>query len=192
MKELLYKLFLFRWVRVIRGSGIRVVGRHLAFLLFTASPYLIAAEPPSYKGLMRIPIDLVTADGVRLQRGQYQLELKLEPGGYVLSFSSEGRVKAVAKPLPASDAASTSATIPLVGTHYLRPSTEPVLTGEERRFSRTGKTQYEEETRDWKATLRVYKNPAKAVFFIFQRRESSRHWDHIVFKLSQPSADHEP
>jgi hypothetical protein len=75
----------------------------------------------------------------------------------------------------------------VVGTHYLRPSTDPIPTGEERRFSKTGKAQYEEETRDWKATLRVYKNAANAIFFVFQRRESSHHWSHVVFKLSEPS-----
>jgi hypothetical protein len=135
---------------------------------------------------MRIPIDLITPEGVLLEKGQYELEVKPEAAGYVLSFSSGGHLKAVVKPVPQSDAALASASIPIVGTHYLRSSTEPLLTGEERRFSKTGRTQYEEESRDWKATLRVYKAASDTVFFVFQSKGSHRQWDHVGFKLSQP------
>jgi hypothetical protein len=162
--------------RFISGSGV--------CLLLLCSLKMKVAEAPSYKGLMRIPIDLVTDDGVRLEKGQYELEVKLEKD-YVLCFSSAGHVKAVVKRLLDSDPTLASASIPVVGTHYLRPSTEPLLTGEERRFSKTGKTQYEEETRDWKATLRVYKNSAGSVLFLFESKGSRRQWDHVNFKLSR-------
>jgi hypothetical protein len=154
-------------------------------LLFTSSIEMKAAEIASYKGLMRIPVDLITADGIRLEKGLFELEVKFEAAGYVLSFSSGGHVKAVVKPVPQSDAVPASASIPIVGTHYLRPSTEPLLTGEERRFSKTGRTQYEEETRDWRATVRVYKAPPDTVFFVFQSKGSHRQWNHVSFKLSQ-------
>ena len=161
---------------LIRGSGV--------CLLLFCSLKMTAAEAPSYRGLMRIPIDLVTSDGTRLEKAQYQIEVKLEAGGYVLAFSSEGHVKAIVKSVPDSDLALASASVPVVGTHYLRPSTDPIPAGEERRFSKTGKAQYEEETRDWKATLRVYKAPPDAVFFIFQTRGARRQWDHVSFKFS--------
>ena len=112
-------------------------------------------------------------DGVRLEKGQYELEVKPEASGNVLSFSFGGQVKAVVKPVADSDPIiSSPASIPVVGTHYLRPSTEPLLTGEERRFSKTGRAQYEEETRQWKATMRVYKSPDNSVFFLFQSKGS--------------------
>ena len=179
MNELFYSLSLLVRIRVIRGCVI--------FLLFISSLDMRAAETLSYKGLMRIPIDLMTAEGVRLEKGLYDLEVKFEPRGYALSFSSGGHVKAVVKPLPGSDPTLVSASIPVVGTHYLRPSTEPLLTGEERRFSKTGRTQYEEETRQWKATLRVYKTAGGTVFFVFQSKGSHRQWDRVSFRLSQRS-----
>src|SRR5438874_3762643 len=179
MHELFYSVSLLVRICVIRGCVI--------FLLFISSLATQAAAAPSYKGVMRVPIDLITADGVRLEKGQYQLEVKLEAKDYVMCFSSGGHVKAVVKPAPQSDTAVASASIPVVGTHYLRPSTEPLLTGEERRFSKTGRTQYEEEARQWKATLRVYKTVGGTVFFVFQSKGSHRQWDRVSFRLSQRS-----
>src|SRR5690349_1909614 len=104
----------------------------LCLLLISSLP-MRAAETPSYKGLMRIPVDLVTPEGVPLEKGQYELEVKFEGTGYVLSFSSGGHIKAIVKTLPNPESALSPGWIPIVGTHYLRPSTEPLLTGEERR-----------------------------------------------------------
>lgn len=66
---------------------------------------------------MRIPVDLVTPEGVRLEKGQYELEVKLEGTGYVLSFSSGGRAKAIVKPLPKPESTLSPGWIPIVGTH---------------------------------------------------------------------------
>jgi hypothetical protein len=178
MNELFYSASLFARIRVIRGC--------LICLLFAFSPELKAAEIPSYKGLMRIPIDLMTADGVRLEKGQYGLEVKPEAKGYVLCFSSGSQTRAVVRPVPSSDTTLSSALSPVVGTHYLRPSTEPLLTGEERRFSKTGRTQYEEEIREWRATLRVYKASGDTVLFVFQSKGLHGQWNRVTFKLSRP------
>ena len=155
------------------------------FLLILFSSRTKAAEKPSYKGLMRIPVQLFTAQGTTLEIGEYELEAKPENDDYVLAFSSAGRVKAIIKPLPEPNPDFASAHIPLVGTHYLRSSTEPVLTGEQRRFSKTGATQYEEENRDWKATVRVYKSSAAGtVYFLLQIRGEQDHWSRSVFRLA--------
>jgi hypothetical protein len=176
MNELFYSFFV--KIRAIRGCVI--------CLLLTLPLQLKASEEPSYKGLMRIPIDLMTPDGVRLEKGQYELEVKPGAGSHVLSFSSGGQVKVVVKPVADSDPViSSSASVPVVGTHYLRSSAEPLLTGEERRFSKTGRAQYEEETRQWKATLRVYKSPDDTIFFVFQSRGPHWQWSRFSFRLSQ-------
>ena len=95
-----------------------------------------------------------------------------------------GQVKAVVKPLADPNFDLASVRIPLVGTHYLRSSTEPVLTGEERRYSKTGATQYEEENRDWKATVRLYKSSAgNAAIFLLQIRGEHGQWNRTVFRL---------
>jgi len=177
MNERFNTFFLFVKIRVLRGSTI--------FLLLIPSLSAKAAEPLSYKCLMRIPIDLVTAEGVRLEKGKYELEIKPEAAGnYVLSFSSDGHIKAVVKSVQQSDEALSSAVIPMTGTHYLHTSDELLLTGEERRFSKTGRAQYEEENRDWKATLRVYKARPDTAFFIVQVRGTHRQWSHVSFRLS--------
>jgi hypothetical protein len=153
-------------------------------LLSLVSTRTIAADKPSYKSLMRIPVQLFTAQGTTLEIGQYELEAKPENDEYVLTFFSAGKVRAVVKPLPDPNPDLVSAHIPLVGTHYLRSSTEPVLTGEERRFSKTGATQYEEENRDWKATLRVYKSSAgNAAIFLLQIRGEHGQWNRTVFRI---------
>jgi hypothetical protein len=154
-------------------------------LLSLVSTRSFAVDLPSYKGLMRIPVQLFTPQGTTLEIGQYELEVKPENNDYVLTFSSAGQVKAVVKPLADPNSDLASARIPLVGTHYMRSSTEPVLTGEVRRFSKTGATQYEEEIRDWKASIRVYKSSAShAAYFLLQIREEHGHWNRIVFKLA--------
>jgi hypothetical protein len=153
-------------------------------LLSLISTLSIAADRPSYKGLMRIPVQLFTPQGATLEIGQYELEARPEKDDYVLTLSSAGEVKAIVKPLPDPNFELASARIPLVGTHYMRSSAEPFLTGEVRRYSKTGATQYEEENRDWKATVRVYKSSAgNATYFLLQIRGEKGHWNRIVFKL---------
>jgi len=170
----------------IRECLVFLIRGCIVCLLLIPSLHLKASDEPSYKGLMRIPIDLMTPDGIRLEKGQYELEVKPEAGGHVLSFSLGGHVKAIVKPAADLDPTiSSSASIPVVGTHYLRSSTEPLASGEERRFSKTGRAQYEEETRQWKATLRVYKGADNSVFFLFQSKKPCWRWTHLSFKLSQ-------
>ena len=107
---------------------------------------------------MQIPVDLYTAQGIRLEAGRYELEVKQQESGYTLVFTTSGRISAVVKEVKGEDSAVAAAEIPLVGTHYMRSSNEPVLTAFERCTSRTGKPRYEEEARDWKAALRVYRS----------------------------------
>src|SRR5437867_3463794 len=76
------------------------------------------------------------------------------------------------------------ATFPLVGTHYLRSSAEPLQTAQERQFSKTGLPQYAEETRDWKAAIRIYKSLNGSILFVFQLRGEGGAYRRVDFKLS--------
>jgi hypothetical protein len=184
--------FVFDLARTHKDSRARLIRQVRLCAFFFVSSCLggslefKASEMPSYKALMRIPIDLITADGVGLEKGTYELELKVVDGGQVLTFSSGGHVRMVVKPIANDDRPElASASIPVVGTHYLRPSTDPVLSGEERRFSKTGRPQYEEETRSWRAALRVYRTSGKSVFFVFDVKGTNWQWNHVPFKLLQ-------
>src|SRR5262249_41429309 len=115
-----------------------------------------------------------------------ELELKVVDGGQVLAFSSAGHVNVVVKPIVDGDLAElAAASIPVVGTHYLRSSTDPVLSGEERRFRQTRRPPYEEEIRPWRAALRVYRTSGKSVFFLFDTKGNNWQWNHVAFKLLQ-------
>ena len=67
----------------------------------------------------------------------------------------------------------------------------PLKTAQERQFSKTGLPQYAEQERDWKATIRVYKNskePAE-IFFIFQVRNAGSQPTRAEFKLRSEALD---
>ena len=133
---------------------------------------------------MQIPVNLYTAQGIRLETGRYELEVQQQESGYALVFTTAGRISAVVKEVKEKDSAVAAAEIPLVGTHYMRSSKEPVLSAFERRMSKTGKPRYQEEARDWKAALRVYQSKTdNAVFFLFQERRPGGEWIRAHFKL---------
>src|SRR5437867_9463697 len=104
---------------------------------------LFAQAPSSPKVLMRLPVDLYTADGIQLEKGQYGIEVRREKGQYELAFISEGKVKALVSGRPSTqDAIASSATIPLVGTHYLGSQGEQAMKAGNRPNSKTGRSQY--------------------------------------------------
>ena len=141
------------------------------------------AEEPYYKGLVRLEVDLYTGDGVRLQEGCYRVEVRPDRGHYTLAFLSDDQVKAVVNGYKPDDG-KLPATALFMGTEYLRSSEEPELTMEERRHSKTGQPQYQEENREWKAELRVLKSDDNTkVFFLFQEKQANGKWRRVLFKL---------
>ena len=145
-----------------------------------------AADTVRYTGPMTIPIDLFTQDGTRIEKRKYELEVSSDGSHWTLSFLLEGKDRVAVKGnVPVGDPFSLPAVVPLVGTHYLRSSAEPLKTAQERQFSKTGLPQYAEQERDWKATVRVYKNSGESgdVFFIFQVRNAGGQLVRADFKL---------
>jgi hypothetical protein len=156
------------------------------FCAAIATAFAFAQAPLSYKASITLPADLYTPDGVRLEKGRYETEVKLQTAGGSLTFLADHKEKAVVNgQTPRGDPAVLPATIPLMGALYLRSSADPVATAQERQFSKTGHAQYEEETRDWKAVLRSYvAADGPDVYFIFQLREARGQWKRVDFKLS--------
>jgi len=175
-----------RWKMTNTSPGsFGILSFFILFALGSGSTTII----PSYKGSMRVPIDLITSDGIKLPQGIYELEVKSEHKDHTLVFSQAGQTKAKVASIPADDADATSAHLPLVGTHYLRSTADPLLTAQERQHSKTGRAQYEEEDRDWKAALRTYRSSDKrAIFFIFQSRRKTGQWTRVNFKLCIPAS----
>ena len=154
--------------------------------LVLAPAVLLAAgeELPSYKGRMRIPVDLSTANGTELPAAHYQLEVKGRQPARELIFSLKGTVKAKVAEFVGPDRALDSAEIPLVGTHLLRSTVVKLAPAKERQFSQTGRARYQEEKHLWNGTMRVYLSQAEGrVFFIFHERRKRERWSRSDFRL---------
>jgi len=145
-----------------------------------------------YTGVMTLPIDLFTPEGTKIEKGRCAIEVDVFDDERLLSFLPEGKSRVVVKGnLTTGDFFTMPGMMPLVGTHYMRSSAEPLKTAQERQFSKTGLPQYAEQERDWKATIRVYKNskePAE-VFFIFQVRNAGSQPMRADFKLRAEALD---
>ena len=157
----------------------------LVLLLFSHS--VASSEtsaPPSYQGKMQLPVSLRTAEGTYLEKGRYLLEVKQEDGHHVLVFFVGEQARAQVSETSAEASEIRAAEIPVVGTHYMRSTADPIAPAQERQFSKTGMPRYQEEKRDWKATLRVYRSAAdETVFFIFYERRERGQWEKAHFKL---------
>ena len=154
----------------------------LALFAATASP---GSPAPSFKGSIKFPVDLYTADGARVEKGICDVEVKQEGGQYSLVLTQGDKpIGTVKGEVIRADASEDPSAIPLLGTQFLRSSADPVGTEAERHMSKTGLAQYQEETRDWKASLRIYRTQdQKDVLCLFEEREAEGKWKHIQFKL---------
>ena len=145
------------------------------------------AEIVSYQGSMKLPFDLDTSDRTKLERGRYQLEVRLEEGLPLLVFISGGQTVALVR-AQATEGDQEETTVPVVGTIFMRLTNLPMPTDEDRHYSKTGRPQYEEERRDWKATMRVYaasRESGATVVFLFHLRGKNGEWMRVSFKLSR-------
>ena len=141
----------------------------LSASLFTSA--LTGQEAATYVTQLHLPGDLYTEKGTALQKGNYDLQLRLEYGKSSLAFLNEERPVAVISGRPYDEQTAENWVVPVLGTLYLRSTADPIGTDEERHYSETGQAQYEYEKRNWKATLRAYRSVRpgeKGVRFVFQ------------------------
>jgi hypothetical protein len=153
---------------------------------------ITASDVVRYSGSMTSPIDLFTQEGAKIEKRKYDVEVTSDGILWTLSFLQEGKGPVSVKgKLAAGDLFSLPAMIPLLGTHYMRSSTVPLKTAQERQFSTTGLPQYAEQERDWKATLRVYRSFSEPVevFFIFQVRNADGQLTRADFRLRSEALD---
>ena len=151
-----------------------------------------ASDVVRYVGSMTFPIELSIPEGTKIEKRKYDVEVTTDGTLWTLSFLQEGKdpVRVKGK-LVAGDLFDLSGMMPLLGTHYMRSSAEPLKTAQERQFSKTGLPQYAEQERDWKATLRVYRSFSKPgdVFFIFHVLNADGQRARADFKLRSEALD---
>jgi hypothetical protein len=145
--------------------------RYLIISLILGLYNLRAQAPISYKGLIKLPGELYATDGRSLVKGEYEMEVKPERERYVLLLSQKDKVQAsVTGEMVRTESTELGAATPWTGTHFLRASTELAGTEAERHYSKTGRTQYEEEKRSWKAAMRTFTFPDDNVLFLFSEK----------------------
>ena len=144
----------------------------LLLLAILATSTLSGQEGASYVTQLHLPADLYTAKGTVLEKGNYDLRLRLENGKSSLVFLKEERPVAVVSGRPYDEETAEDWIVPVLGTLFLRSTAVPIGTDEERHYSETGQAQYEYEKRNWRATLRAYRSVRpgeKGVRFVFRQ-----------------------
>ncbi len=133
-----------------------------------------AESVPPFTGKVHLPLSLETPEGSRLEKGPFDLEVRAESGSYSLHFVSAGGKKAVTVgQLEQGPQGEGDLGYPVVGTIHLRSTSNPVGTDAERHKSKTGLPQYQEETRRWDATLRLYRPDGRGdvIWILFQQNQ---------------------
>ena len=149
----------------------------------------VSRETAVFVGSVKLPMSMTTGEGKALEMGNYKVEIRIETGQHLLFFFKNGKEAAVVKGQAGAEEPYKPEATPVCGTVFLHPADIPIGTEEERRQSKTGRTQYEEETRDWGATLRIYSlAPEKAevdALFYHRQKGSFKDWNRVLFKLFQ-------
>lgn len=161
----------------------------LAFWVTTLLPGQAAA---TYVTQLHLPGDLHTAKGTVLEKGNYDLRLRLENGQSSLAFLKDERTVAVIAGRPYDDRTAGNWVVPVLGTLFLRSTADPIGTDEERHYSETGQAQYEYEKRNWKTTLRVYRSVRpddKGIRFVFREIDNDGVQTRNVFVLFDSPLD---
>ena len=158
------------------------------FLLLWIFPLGAAAQdaPPTYRGILRLPLELQTHQGQRMAKGKVNLEVRLEQKAWLLFSRGEQTLARVEGKVLEGETRDLPGAVPLVGTVFLQSSAVPLRSDFDRRYSKTGKPQYREESYDWRGTLRVHRplNPrSREVYFIFHERVQDEMHRRIQFTL---------
>ena len=120
------------------------------FLLLWLIPLGAAAQevPLTYKGSVRLPLELQTGQGQRLQKGKVDLEVRLDQKTGLLFPQGEQALAWVERKVLEGEAQDLPGTVSLLGTVFLQSSAVPLRSEFDRRYSKTGKPQYREESYD--------------------------------------------
>jgi hypothetical protein len=112
----------------------------------------------SYVGQLDLPSTLYSGDGVELERGRFQVEIRFEKGRHFLVFMRDGEIVSLVneKSRDAGEEAIKHPDVALMGTVYLHPPAPPKVREHEEKSTVTFADHL--KSRPWKAALRVYRS----------------------------------
>jgi len=155
----------------------------LIFLIPSAGP-ASAQISTTYAGDLELPMPLYTRDGTRLEKGKFQIEIRLEKGRHFLAFLRNRQLVSLVDEQPANSAEGSAQLpdLPIIGTVYLRSAGTPLAKEEKATVT------FAEHlgSRPWKADIRVYRysDPQKnEVYFLLEEELKPGEWSRTQFKL---------
>lgn len=155
----------------------------ISLILFAALTQ--AQMSTSYEGQLDLPSTIYTGNGVPLEKGRFQVEIRSEKGRHFLAFIRDGKTDSVVNEQSrGGEEAAQRPDLPMIGTVYLHPPAPPTVRGMEEKATVTFAEHL--KSRPWKAALRVYRfsTPQNSeVDFVLEEELQPGTWSRSVFEL---------
>jgi hypothetical protein len=172
----------------LKGGGCSIPMKNLVFrgiVLFTLfNTLMVAAQTAGvYKGELQLPVDLYTSEGILLEKGTFEIEVRQEKGHYALVAIKKDKVLARLRGEMVSEDESlqVSRGMPLTGTLRLEEASEGAK--ETANESAANPSPYLSRL-SWRVTLRVFEAPNKNdVVFVFRNNRSAEPSTTVTFRL---------
>jgi len=112
----------------------------------------------SYLGEIDLPSTLYTGDGTELEKGRFQIEIRVEKSRHFLVFMRDGEIISLVneRKRETGEEANKSPDLAMLGTVYLHPPVPPKVREHEEKSTVTFAEHL--KNRLWKAALRVYRS----------------------------------
>src|SRR6266404_1463547 len=110
----------------------------------------------AYEGELDLPSTLYTGDGIELESGRFQIEIRVEKAHHFLVFMRDGEIVSLVneRKHDAGDEANKGPDVPMIGTVYLHPPAPPKVREREEKATVTFAEHL--KSRPWNAALRVH------------------------------------
>lgn len=146
----------------------------------------LAAETSAYRGELPLPIDLYSSDGILLEKGKFEVEVRYERDHYALAIAKkEGKplTKVGGQTVSREQLKEVQQGVPLFGTLRLE-SPQPSGAAKEAGNETSSNPSPYLPRFSWQVTLRAFEVPNKdEVVFLFRNNGSVEPPTTVVFRL---------
>jgi hypothetical protein len=159
--------------------------------IFLFSTPFYAQTSVSLKGELDLPTtvytgDGITGDGIQLDRGKFEVEIRSEKEHKFLAFLRNGEIVSLVngQGMNAEVKANRFPDLPLIGTVYLHPPKPAQVQEKEEKSTVTFAEHL--RSRPWNAALRAYRHvdpQIREVDFVLEEESRPGEWSRTDFKL---------